>query len=60
MKRELLRLRLKQDTSNGGCVIHSPDSEAGSDLDDPPVMYWFKLVRKPGGQVEFVPHLNGK
>ena len=20
-------------------------------------MYWFKLVRKPGGQVEFVPHL---
>lgn len=22
-----------------------------------PVLYWFKLVRKPGGQVEFVPHL---
>jgi len=21
------------------------------------VLYWFKLVRKPGGQVDFVPHL---
>jgi hypothetical protein len=20
-------------------------------------LYWFKLVRKPGGRVEFVPHL---
>ena len=28
-----------------------------NELDDPPVLYWFKLVRKPGGQVEFVPHL---
>jgi len=28
-----------------------------NDLEDPPVMYWFKLVRKAGGQVEFVPHL---
>jgi len=27
-----------------------------NDLDDPPVMYWFKLVRK-GGKVEFVPKL---
>jgi hypothetical protein len=26
-------------------------------LDDPPVLYWFKLVRKRGGQVEFVPHM---
>jgi hypothetical protein len=29
----------------------SPDAMAA------PVLYWFKLVRKPGGQVEFVPHL---
>jgi len=28
-----------------------------NDLDSPPVLYWFKLVRKPGGEVEFVPHL---
>ena len=28
-----------------------------NDLADPPVMYWFKLVRKPGGAVEFVPHI---
>jgi FG-GAP-like repeat len=26
-------------------------------LDAPPVLYWFKLVRKRGGQVEFVPHM---
>ena len=26
-----------------------------NDLDDPPVLYWFKLVRKEGGQAEFVP-----
>ena len=26
-------------------------------IDSPPVLYWFKLVRKPGGEVEFVPHL---
>jgi Domain of Unknown Function (DUF1080)/FG-GAP-like repeat len=28
-----------------------------NDRDDPPVMAWFKLVRKAGGQVEFVPHI---
>jgi hypothetical protein len=28
-----------------------------NDRDDPPVMAWFKLVRRPGGQVEFVPHI---
>lgn len=28
-----------------------------NDLDDPAVLYWFKLVRKPGGEVAFVPHL---
>jgi hypothetical protein len=28
-----------------------------NDVESPGVMYWFKLVRKPGGQVEFVPHL---
>jgi hypothetical protein len=28
-----------------------------NDRDDPAVMAWFKLVRKPGGQVEFVPHV---
>ena len=27
-----------------------------NDRDDPAVMVWFKLVRKPGGQVEFVPN----
>jgi Domain of Unknown Function (DUF1080)/FG-GAP-like repeat len=26
-------------------------------INAPPVLYWFKLVRKPGGKVEFVPHL---
>jgi Domain of Unknown Function (DUF1080)/FG-GAP-like repeat len=28
-----------------------------NDLDDPAVMYWFKLVRKADGSVAFVPHL---
>jgi hypothetical protein len=28
-----------------------------NDRDDPPVVAWFKLVRKAGGQVEFVPHV---
>jgi len=28
-----------------------------NDLDDPPVMYWFRLVRKPDHSVEFVPHM---
>ena len=28
-----------------------------NDRDDPAVMAWFKLVRKAGGQVEFVPHI---
>ena len=28
-----------------------------NDRDDPPVVAWFKLVRKAGGQVEFVPHI---
>lgn len=26
-------------------------------VDSPPVLYWFKLVRKAGGEVEFVPHM---
>jgi hypothetical protein len=28
-----------------------------NDRDDPPVVAWLKLVRKSGGQVEFVPHI---
>jgi 3-keto-disaccharide hydrolase/FG-GAP-like repeat len=28
-----------------------------NDRDDPAVLAWFKLVRKPGGQVEFVPNI---
>ncbi len=28
-----------------------------NDRDDPAVVAWFKLVRKSGGQVEFVPHI---
>jgi len=28
-----------------------------NDVESPGVMYWFKLVRKSGGQVEYVPHL---
>jgi FG-GAP-like repeat len=28
-----------------------------NDRDDPAVMAWFKLVRRSGGQVEFVPHI---
>ena len=28
-----------------------------NDRDDPPVVAWLKLVRKGGGQVEFVPHI---
>ncbi|MFL6449429.1 MAG: FG-GAP-like repeat-containing protein [Bryobacteraceae bacterium] len=27
------------------------------DFDSPPVVYWFKLVRKQGGQVEFIPNI---
>jgi hypothetical protein len=27
------------------------------DSDAAPVLYWFKLVRHPGGDVDFVPHL---
>jgi hypothetical protein len=27
-----------------------------SQIDSPPLLYWFKLVRKPGREVEFVPH----
>jgi hypothetical protein len=33
------------------------DNFSGPDAKAAPVLYWFKLVRKPGGQVEFVPHL---
>jgi len=33
------------------------DSYGSPDAYAPPVLYWFKLVRKPGGQVEFVPHM---
>jgi len=33
------------------------DSYGSPDAYAPPVLYWFKLVRKHGGQVEFVPHL---
>jgi hypothetical protein len=28
-----------------------------NDVDDPPVLYWFKLVRGPGGKATFEPHL---
>jgi hypothetical protein len=28
-----------------------------NDHDDPPLLAWLKLVRKPGGAVEFVPHV---
>ncbi len=28
-----------------------------NDQDDPPLLAWLKLVRKPGGVVEFVPHV---
>ncbi len=33
------------------------DNYGSPDAQTAPVLYWFKLVRKPGGQVEFVPHL---
>jgi len=33
------------------------DNYSGPDAQTAPVLYWFKLVRKPGGQVEFVPRL---
>jgi len=36
------------------------DNFSGPDAKAPPVLYWFKLVRKPGGEVEFVPHLINK
>ena len=26
-------------------------------MSDPPVLYWFKLVRKPRGQIDSVPHM---
>jgi len=28
-----------------------------NDIDDPAVLYWFKLVRKEGGQAEFLPQM---
>jgi hypothetical protein len=33
------------------------DNFSGPDAQAPPVLYWFQLVRKPGGQVEWIPHL---
>ena len=30
---------------------------ADNDRDDPPVIVWFKINRKTGGRVEFVPHI---
>ena len=28
-----------------------------NEIDSAPVLYWFQLVRRPGGEVEFIPHL---
>jgi hypothetical protein len=33
------------------------DNYGTPDVQSPAVLYWFKLRRKPGGQVEFEPHL---
>jgi hypothetical protein len=33
------------------------DNFSGPDGQGQPVLYWFQLVRKPGGQVQWVPHL---
>jgi FG-GAP-like repeat/Domain of Unknown Function (DUF1080) len=33
------------------------DNYSGPDAQAPPVLYWFQLVRKAGGSVEWVPHL---
>lgn len=33
------------------------DNYGSPNAQSPPVLYWFKLVRKPGGQVAFIPHL---
>ena len=33
------------------------DNYGTPDVQAPAVLYWFKLVRKPGGRVEFEPHL---
>jgi hypothetical protein len=34
------------------------DHYATPDVEAPPVLYWFKLIRKPSGEVEFEPHLQ--
>jgi hypothetical protein len=36
---------------------HGYHYDEENDIDDPPVLYWFKLVRKPGGQATFEPHM---
>jgi hypothetical protein len=33
------------------------DNYGGKDTQSPPVLYWFRLVRRPGGKVAFEPHL---
>ena len=33
------------------------DNFSGPDAQAPPVLYWFQLVRKPGGAVQWIPHL---
>lgn len=33
------------------------DNFSGPDAQAPPVLYWFQLVRKPGGKVQWIPHL---
>jgi hypothetical protein len=39
------------------CWSHGHRYDEENDIDDPPVLYWFKLVRAPGGQATFEPHL---
>ena len=48
---------LKETSSTGKRWFSHGMEYPENDRDDPPVVAWLKLVRKSGGQVEFVPNI---
>ena len=65
----ILKFAFQCDGCDAGVMLRNVASTTGkrwfshgmeypeNDRDDPAVMAWFKLVRRSGGQVEFVPHI---
>ncbi len=49
-------LRLKDIITGKRWWSHG-DNYSGPDAQAPAVMYWFQLVRKLGGEVQWIPHL---